>query len=87
MLRLSSKRSEVTPLSGWVGRFVASGLTQQEIADKLGVSRRTVASESANLHFEDQPAVTNSRGQERLTCALESVTGRFTGAGTPLSRP
>lgn len=41
-------------------------LTQKETADTLGVSKRTVAAQSANLHFEDEgTTITNSRGQKR----------------------
>ena len=65
------------------------GQTQQQVADKLGVSRRTVSNDlNRNLPKEGEPpTITNSRGQKRLANALESVTERFTGAYTALSRP
>lgn len=47
-----------------VARMRQSGLTQQEIADTAGISRRTVADDLLNA---DSPieTVTNSRGQQR----------------------
>ena len=49
-----------------VESFRRAGLTQQEIADKLGVSQKTVSNVISNFTNDDQPAsITNSRGQSR----------------------
>ena len=48
-----------------VSRMREIGQKQQDIADKLRVSLRTIKSESANLHFDDEATYTNSRGQQR----------------------
>ena len=48
-----------------VSRMREIGQKQQDIASKLRVSLRTIKSESANLHFDDDATYTNSRGQER----------------------
>lgn len=50
-----------------LARIRASGLTQQEIADTAGVSRRSVERDlnATNAHSESSATITNSRGQER----------------------
>lgn len=50
-----------------VERMRAKGLTQQDIADTAGVSRRTVADDllNADSPIETPETITNTRGQQR----------------------
>lgn len=48
-----------------VARIRAKGLTQQEIADTAGVSQRTVSGDLNSNSANEQPPITNSRGQQR----------------------
>ena len=51
-----------------VESFRRAGLTQQEIADKLGVNQASVSRDlNMQTHNDEPPTITNSRGQSRPT--------------------